>query len=199
MLYEQTKSWRSSVIARDAPPATGPIVAGGSWNVVFSVSLPTTEIDWEDVTGVQRWAIGALSHSGSKIRLRMQCPVGAESSTINAMYVGHGAGAGDDYDFETTPTQVLVSGSGSWTLTANGAAVTSDEVNFALDITKKFLISWQQPSSPPSSQRLRTGNGVNYNAYYKVGVAEASTVNKSSDYNNYADRIIMIDQIEAFY
>lgn len=176
-----------------------PIVpaAAGSWNVIKTISLPLDTGGYGGETIVQRYAAGALSHAGSKIRFRF-VPTSAQGSNldITAAYVGHAAAAGDPYDFETTPTQILVGASGSFTLTDGGPSVVCDDTTFALDISKTLLVSFQAAGFPNGGIRYVAAD-ANGELYQKTG-ADAATVNKSG-YSDTGTYYVIIDQIEAFY
>jgi hypothetical protein len=101
-----------------------------------------------------------------------------EGFIASAMYVGNGGG-GEAFDFGGTPVQVLMSGSGTITVGAAATGIVTDDVAFVKDGTNPFVMSMQFQNGAADNLRRNQTGVHDENSYYKSGVAEASTQNKS--------------------
>jgi hypothetical protein len=122
---------------------------------------------------------------GSRIRLTFD-GAATEGFIADAMYLGNGGGT-DAFDFGATPVQVLMSGGGTITVGAGTSGVVTDDVAFVKDGSNSFVISAHFADSAHDNMRRASGGG---NSWYKPGVSEASTVNKTSYTANIASSYI---------
>lgn len=112
--------------------------SGGSWVTILDVSSSLASEYTDSGTRDYRLVIPAntSSYNGTKIRITF-----AASSTADASIDGLAFGASTSTDdFDSTPTRITFSGSNTATVPA-GTTLTSDEVTFSFDKTKRYLIS----------------------------------------------------------
>ena len=169
---------------------------GGQWLVAAEGSADSNDVNNAGVTLVNSISAAAMLYSGSKFRLTLTPPSTGNNSNIGAMYAGH-VGAGDLYDFDGTQVQVTVAGSGTITLTAGGAVVVTDEITYAIDETKAFVVAFQFPSTPASDIRYKASPLSGWTAYYKSSVQEAATTDKTT-YSTSSGSNTVVTKIEVF-
>lgn len=155
----------------------------------YRQGLSANSTGWGSYTIRQIIPASRLAASGSKVKLTL---TGAStiSTVLTGVWIGEQAASGDAYDFAATPTPVLFSGAAGVTIAAN-ATVTSDEVTFALDETKTYVVSFQLTST-----EVRGTTGPSGTSYYKSGASDGATVN-ATGYTAYTVYLIL-SKIEAY-
>lgn len=124
----------------------------------------------------------ALTAGGSICRITMYGPATAATNTTTACWIGPAALSGNAFNFDGTQVQVLFGGAAGLTLGQN-AIVPSDDVAFAINLSRSLIVAWQAPSSPAANSAPRsTGMGANYTSYIAPSVQEAGTTLKVGSY-----------------
>lgn len=116
-----------------------------------------------------------LAVSGSKVRVTLNA--GASGGfVIDAAEIGHVAGAGDVYDFDGGQAALTFSGGAAGCTVALGATVLSDEITFAFDKTKDFIVAVHFSSGDVAANVYTTGTNRGYfkSAANEVSVSDVS-------------------------
>lgn len=117
--------------------------------------------NWLNYNTRCRVAASQISTSGSKIRLTLAAYSGV---TFTDVFIGE---AGTNYNFAGTPTRVTFGGSNGGTI-GSGAELVSDDVAFALDETKDYIVSCLLSGSGTGSP-YATNDGGGWTGWYKTG------------------------------
>lgn len=147
------------------------IPAPFTWKTTYGPITQTGDVSH----GVARTITTALpasdiNFSGSKFRITFRGP-SSGSSSVNKIYAGHGNGGVDDFDGTQVPVTIGGS-SGPFTFSANTDYL-SDEMSYAVDETKEFLVSMYIGASAFGVYNSGSGR-----AYDEAGDT-AATTNKS--------------------
>jgi hypothetical protein len=135
-----------------------------------------------------------LAFSGSKIRITFLADA-ARTWVVDEVYFNHAATSGDAYDYIGTPTQMTFSGgSAGFSLTA-GQSILSDEITFAFDKTKAFVIAMDWVNTGSHGCATNT-SASGWTTYEKVG-DDAQTVD-ATGYTSHATTIAGVLKIEVF-
>lgn len=167
----------------------------GSWVTTYSVALNIDSANWNGNNLRQFVNSSQTSDSGSRVRLTLESGSGAEGASVSEAYIGHAAGAGDSWDFDGGQVQILVGGLGAFTVPAASSVVT-DEVVFAFDHTKHFLMAFHFNNASHDTLRGRNATS-SVNVYFKAAASEVS-VSDVTGYSTTASAIRFVNKIEVF-
>lgn len=168
--------------------------AAGVWVTSYSVALNIDSANWNGNNLRQFVNSSQTTESGSKVRLTLQAGSGAEGAAISEMYIGHAAASGDSWDFDGGQVQVTVGGLTAFTVPAASEVVT-DEITFAFDDTKHFLIACHFNNSSHDTVRGRNATS-SVNVYFKAAASEVS-VSDVTGYSTTASAIRLTNKIEV--
>jgi len=122
---------------------------------------------------------GRLRASGSRVRLRWNCPT-THSNSMTDVYIGRQATSGDTWDFAATPTRVTIGGGNTLTLTQSGADVYSDEILFTFQQGDGLIISYAMAAVANNWPWSTSGGPTGSETAFKSGAAsEVATVDVS--------------------
>ncbi len=159
-------------------PGSLAMMASQAWQISAQESQDTNGTGNASYTLVNVITAATMLYSGSKFRLTLVPPTTGNNTVIGAMYAGHAAAAGDVYDFDGTQVPVTVGGSSSFTLTAGGADVVTDEISYSVDETKSFIVAFQCPATPASDVRYKATAATGWSYYYRL-LLDAATTDKT--------------------
>lgn len=147
------------------------------------IVIANNPTNWANFTIRQRIDSAAFLISGTRIQVRFACD-GSGTFTCSKAYIGEAAAAGDAYDFASAPTQLTFSGGSAGFTITGSQTIDCDEVNFTLDRTKNYVISFVSPSSATDDFGMAGPGTANWSLYYKSG-DDATTVN-ATGYTDYS-------------
>lgn len=136
-----------------------------------------------------------LTTSGSKVRITIKT-TNATSITVGACFIGERAALGDNYDFASAPTRITWNGGNSSVSGNLTAGKLSDEISFAIDETKHYVIAFYIATAF-NNIVAKNITGGNTQAYFKLNVNEASVVN-ASGYTTHTNDVIFLDKLEVY-
>ena len=171
--------------------APQPIIPG--WHTQFALTGNGDSSETAGYTFVERFEPALFANSGTKVRVTLYGSSTGGDVTVSApYYIGHAAGSGNTYDFDGTQIPLTVGGSTSFVI-PNGSSIVSDDMSYAFNSGKPFLIArYGVPDFP-----VRRLNPVsNVNLWYKSG-SEASISAKSSGYST-ANILDSVFKLEVF-
>ena len=179
--------------------------ASGSWVDSMSMSFGGGGALGYYGTTTRQIIAGLLSVSGPKVRLVLAPSTGLGGSgafNIDTLYIGEQATSGDPYDMKASaplPMQFFVNGSGVFSTSAEQLVIT-DELVFAIDKTKTYVISthFMDHSVGESDLGLATITGATN--YTKHGVNEAGVADASSSgyFSDGSGSLRMITKVQVF-
>ncbi len=152
-----------------------------TWTDAKTATLISDTTGWNNTN--MRHVISSLSAGGSAVR--MVFAGGLDGGiTYDDLYIGEQALSGDIYDMKASvpaPTQMFVGGSGSFVVPED-ETVTTDELVFAVDSSKTYVIA-AHLSSYLGSDSLKQGSGlVGVNSYYITGASQSSSADATGSY-----------------
>lgn len=165
------------------------------FEIVFEKALTSNSTGWDGQTRVQVIPASVVG-AAQKIRLTL---TGASTKPLGVLSMYVGERGADAYDFFSTPVQVKVGGNGAFDVPQNGSVVTDNiEINFSG--TKDLVIAASYTTDTSKNDlRVLFGGGTGCSYFWKVGVNEASLVNKTSyqSAGNNPNALGMISKIEV--
>lgn len=166
---------------------------GRAWQNTLSQTMTSDNAGWNGFNMRQHLSAATLSTSGNFVRLTLNAGAALEGASIDAIRIGHAALSGDAYDFDGTQVQVRVGGATSFLISV-GTAVVTDEVAYALDETKAFIIAAHFNSAANDIVRQVTLGGASN--YFKSAADETATSNVST-YTLNSSILRLISKIEV--
>lgn len=111
---------------------------GGGWVTTFenAGAKSSDQLTFRGYSVKMVYSSNLLSESGSKIRLTLRKP-NSHNTDLGGLYIGESAGGNL---FSGSPTQITVGGNGSFSISSD--YLLTDEIDFVLDKTKNYLISF---------------------------------------------------------
>lgn len=149
-------------------------VSGNVANMNVRVVIPANTIS--DNASVARYCLKAAP---------------ANNMSIAECFIGEQAASGDPYDFATTPTRITFGGNNGITVTA-GQTAQSDDITFALDKTKVYVLS---VSFTATASYMSYGPSSG-SYYYKTSAAASVATANVSGYSQIATSVAMLSKIE---
>lgn len=142
----------------------------------------------------QRMLIPAsdISISGNKIRVHMRAP-SSGTLTVNEVWVGH-QGAGNAWNFDGTQACLQFSGVAGFTI-SNGATLISDEIDYPIDASKNFVVSFGLGS--PAGTPVNDLNATGLNLYSKANASSEAGNTAPSGYNLTSNRIDIVFEVSV--
>ncbi len=167
-----------------------------SWNPVATATLAQNFGSAGGRAVRVRVPASAISHSGTKIRLRFQGPTtGGIHFVCDEVYVGHAAASGNGWDFDGGQVEVKFGGASGFD--AYNTNPVSDDTVFALDETKDLIVAYKLHAGLSSDMSDTVGAGWHY-YFNDSGTGEAHTT-APSGYGDASGWGGGFNQIEAFY
>lgn len=163
-----------------------------SWLTTWSQAHNITSLSWNGFTLRMVIPASLITISGSKVRISIQGG-NTEGAQIDALYIGHAAAAGDAYDFDGTQVQCLSGGLTTFTVGVN-ATLLLDEVTYALDETKNFIVAAHFNNAAADNIGGRAIAG--YTSYSKAA-NEAGTTDVTG-YTASGSTLRLVNKIEVF-
>lgn len=161
------------------------------WTTTFSTSITTDNGGWSGYNLRQVINSTLLSASGSKVRVTLLAS-SAGGFVLDQAEIGHQAGAGDPYDFDGSQVPMKFSGGSAGVTVASAGSVLSDEITYAFDKTKNFIVAVH--FSATSATKTRTLSGAQ--GYYRLAAGEVATANVSG-YTTAAQNHYLVSLIEV--
>lgn len=178
-------------VSQQALLMAGPV---SGWQSTFTSVFNADNPGWDGYNLRQVLLAPVLSVSGSKVRVTLQASSAAGGFTIDNAEIGHAALVGDAYDFDGTQVALTFSGGSAGVTVAQGNTTLSDEITYAFDETKGFIIAMHFTGT--SSLRSQSAS-ANTSAHYKLAANEVSTTDVTA-YVTAGDGLIGINKIEVF-
>lgn len=148
---------------------------------------------WASYTLRIRINSALLAQSGARSRLTFKASA-AGGFVLDDVRMQQAAAAGDAYDFASTPFVFTFSGSTGVTCGA-GASVVSDEMAFAIDKTKDYIVAVHFTAAAAAISGQTGVSGAN--TYFKAAVNDCATVDATGYTTNTAGTLRLLTKIEA--
>lgn len=168
--------WRAHLGHITGRSAMDPAPVVPTWHTAASTTLSTDSTGWNGFNVRQRISASVLAFSGTKVRVTLQA-ANTGGFTIDHAAIGHAAAAGDAYDFDGGQIVLTFSGGSAGVTVASAGTVLSDEMVFAFDKTKNFIIAVH--FSAASAVRS-VGAATGWTGYYKSAASEVLTADVST-------------------
>lgn len=153
--------------------------AASTWQTTYSRAFTSNQ---SGLGGTNlRCVIGSsdLAFSGSnKVRVTLVAATAA-GFVLDAAAIGHGAASGDTYDFDGAQIALTFAGGNAGVTCSANSSVLSDEMTFALNNTKNFVVAAHFSSG---STRIVSAAGTT-DSWQKTAASEVLT----SDVTGYSD------------
>lgn len=148
-----------------------------AYSDTLSWTLTNNSGDNAGYTYVQTIAAAIIPRDGSSVVVTFES--GSSTLKVSGAYIGEQAGSGDAYDFAGTPTQITFDGGAAFFEISSGSTKASDQITFAVDETKTYLVAFQMSDAGKGYMKQTNDDSQNTNCYYKNAGTDAATVNKS--------------------
>ncbi len=169
--------------------------ATGAWVTVFSQTLNSNayatygQYTFRQIITAALWSPPV---AGTKIRIICEAATSSAWTLVEA-FIGEQAAAGDAYDFAGAPTRItFTGGSNGFALAASGT-ITSDEIPFAFDPGKNYVIAFDHSNTvslgspralvvlPGATNYLKVADdaqSVNATGYFVDGSGDLAGINR---------------------
>ncbi len=165
---------------------------GGSWQTTYSKVLGSDESGFSAYGIRQVIQSSDLLVSGSKVRVTINGSNAGAGYSISSSAMGAGAAAGNTYNYDGTQVALTWNGGSASVTGASGSVTVSDEIVYALDKTKNFVVAFFFNSTTTLAYAANTGSTQ---GFYKSG---ANTVINTTETGFVLDQTFLISKIEVF-
>lgn len=170
----------------------GDLSAGeGIWVTSFSQSFDTDSVSWANYSCRQVIDASILSTSGTKVRLTFRAGNSQNMKVDHVSIVEQDSGA----DGKAAPTEVLFSAASGFDCAA-GAEIVSDELSFAIDESKSYLVIWDF-SSDSSKDDMRKKTGLTGRTHYYKGSTDSYSSQTVTGFTTVSSEVRGVTKIEV--
>jgi len=157
------------------------IRGAGGWTTVFNQTLTTERngLYTYCVRQVIEASLWSPAVTGTKIRITVKAS-GSNAWTLTEMFIQEQAAAGDAWDYAATPTRITWDGGNNgFAPISGGATKLSDEVTFAFDGTRDYVIGWDNSQTAGQGSMAALATLAGAQGYEQIIDGDAATVNAS--------------------